>query len=823
MLTALALAAALPAWATDWPNLQEAPAGTREGRNDAAIVVAIEDYLLVDDVPGANANADAWYAWLHRTRGIPLDRIEQVRDHDASVRRIREAIAAGARNVQPGGTLWFVFIGHGAPSRDGADGLVVGAKADRSANGIYDESLARSEIVRTLQASAAGQAVAVLDACFSGQSTQGTALVPGLQPLIPTALLGGVPDKVTVLTAAGSGEFAGPLPGAARPAFSYLALGALRGWADQEGDGNGVVSSAEVLAYTRGALKATVRGRTQTPALLGADRPLGRALTKDAPDLLALGASARPAVSSSSGATVELGGASTNLAQLAADAAAKAAERTRMERESADADARLQAARRASLDRAVAAVREGAARDYAALAPLLGSGSIAPEAKPVLEAFVARYADAAVSVDDVRERVEVAELARVREALSRIATAKAPPPASKSAPVAKPASTSAPTSWAPGARGRITSVGAEDAYLADASRLVGLSCVVGDASLEARDGGSWGGQVRCDDGADYYFYQVNLTSDAPTGTGRASGGGVAEGGGPPSAPSTNREWPVGSSVRIRALHEGDAYVNRAAEIVGDTCTVVDAPLSADGDGWWSGQLSCTRGGYYFYKVAVEPSQNAETRAASGAGLDAEVATAVASYYDARGPFAGTYRLTRALRTRVRDCAPQRVGTTSLLRTDPACEAGDTLVADVHYGFEGARAADAGEDGRRFHLRRDARGNLAVTKMEGHLSGDVGGLDGTDATRPGSPVWLSDVRRYYGEESEWKGTYRITNVLAARLEEISPRVRVVHARYRYASVKGSESGEDTRTFRFEKQADGGWDCVGMGTHASGKVP
>jgi hypothetical protein len=52
---------------------------------------------------------------------------------------------------------------------------------------------------------------------------------------------------------------------------------------------------------------------------------------------------------------------------------------------------------------------------------------------------------------------------------------------------------------------------------------------------------------------------------------------------------------------------------------------------------------------------------------------------------------------------------------------------------------------------------------------------------------------------------------------------SPTVRTLHARYRYAAVKGSESGEDTRTFRLEKQSDGGWSCVSMGAHASGSVP
>src|SRR5690606_17022090 len=100
------------------------------------------------------------------------------------------------------------------------------------------------------------RAVVVLDACFSGSSARG-ALMTGLQPVIPTHALP-TAVKTTVLTAGAADEFAGPLPGAGRPAFSYLVLGALTGWGD--GDAAGRVTASEAVAYAHDAIAATVKG-----------------------------------------------------------------------------------------------------------------------------------------------------------------------------------------------------------------------------------------------------------------------------------------------------------------------------------------------------------------------------------------------------------------------------------------------------------------------------------------------------------------------------------------------------------------------------------
>lgn len=171
------------------------------------------------------------------------------------------------------------------PARDGKDGLLVGADAQGEPESLYARSLPKAEALQILQKSRAARVVVVLDACFSGRTASGKPLVEGLQPLVVTREEAPVSAKTVLLTAAKGDEFAGPLPGLSRPAFSYLLLGGLRGWADADGDGK--VSAAEAGAYAGKVLRVLAQGRTQTPTveggkdtLLGEGREAGPPLRK---------------------------------------------------------------------------------------------------------------------------------------------------------------------------------------------------------------------------------------------------------------------------------------------------------------------------------------------------------------------------------------------------------------------------------------------------------------------------------------------------------------------------------------------------------------
>jgi len=197
-----------------------------------------------------------------------------------------EAAAEVAALAKPGGTVWVVFIGHGAPAEDGQDGVLVGVDAQQTPKSLYSRSLRQQELLAALGKGRQARTVAIIDACFSGSTGSG-ALVAGLQPLLPVAAAAKLDAKALVLSAGKGNEFAGPLPGAARPAFSYLLLGALRGWGDDDRDGK--VTAAEAVGYARAAIGMVVKGRAQTPEVAFGDGKavLAGGAREEGPELVA--------------------------------------------------------------------------------------------------------------------------------------------------------------------------------------------------------------------------------------------------------------------------------------------------------------------------------------------------------------------------------------------------------------------------------------------------------------------------------------------------------------------------------------------------------
>jgi formylglycine-generating enzyme required for sulfatase activity len=258
-----------------WPKLEGAASPVVTGRDDSALVIAIERYSEVSEVPGAVASGRAWLDWLGRTRGVPDMRLKLLTEKDAFNAAILAEAQRLAQATPAGGVFWLVFIGHGAPSQDGRDGVLVGYDAQQTAIGLYSRSVRQGELleaIRRARGGAGGETVAILDACFSGKTPAG-ALVSGLQPLLVTRG-GGRGLRETIASAGGADEFAGPLPGLGQPAFSYLLLGALSGWREADADGDGAVSLQEGVKYAREALAVVVSDRRQTPQVEG---DLGRA------------------------------------------------------------------------------------------------------------------------------------------------------------------------------------------------------------------------------------------------------------------------------------------------------------------------------------------------------------------------------------------------------------------------------------------------------------------------------------------------------------------------------------------------------------------
>ncbi|MBW1879829.1 MAG: caspase family protein [Deltaproteobacteria bacterium] len=259
-IAALAQGAGLPNLDTPLKTGAQAPA-------DAAVVVGIEDYVFVADVPFAQRDARAFYDFLVYTRGIPGSRV-RLFEGGVGREQIIEALGQAAAEVGDGGTLWVYFAGHGAADTSTGERMLLGDDVRQDPTAFGTRAVRLSEI-RDIAADK--DLMLILDACYNGMGRSGEELVAGKRFVVPTWASQPSPGRVE-WTAAAPDELSGPLDAARHGAFTYFAIGALRGWADGELDGtrDGKVTAEEADLYVRQALR-TVQVSTQTPVLTASD------------------------------------------------------------------------------------------------------------------------------------------------------------------------------------------------------------------------------------------------------------------------------------------------------------------------------------------------------------------------------------------------------------------------------------------------------------------------------------------------------------------------------------------------------------------------
>jgi formylglycine-generating enzyme required for sulfatase activity len=262
------LALAPAASVAELPALQ-APRTGRQAPNDAAVVVGVEKYVLgLTPATYAERDADAFADFLRDTVGVPRSRVRVLKGPLATKGAIEREVAEQARAVGPGGTLWIYFSGHGAPAPDG-DAFLFGVTANPLPAYLDEGAVRRRELQRlagTVRADA--RAIVLLDACFSGKTRGGDALMD-VRFAAPASILAA--PRVAVWTAASGTEYAGPLEAARHGLFTYFAVGALAGWADA--DGNGAVDLREAERYVRDRMSLALEqaGRRQEPELAAPD------------------------------------------------------------------------------------------------------------------------------------------------------------------------------------------------------------------------------------------------------------------------------------------------------------------------------------------------------------------------------------------------------------------------------------------------------------------------------------------------------------------------------------------------------------------------
>ena len=300
-----ALALSPPALAGGLPDI-DAPLKTgAASAADTAVVVGIEDYAFAPDVPFARRDASAFYDLLVYTRGVPASRVRML-TNGASKEQILAAVTEAGKTVGAGGTVWVYFAGHGAAHSSTGERMLLGddVRADPVA---FDARGVTVTELKALAGAGGGSVNLVVDACYSGLGRGGDELLAGKRFLVPQYAKETSPT-VLEWSAASGDQLSGPLDAAQHGAFTYFAVGALRGWADGHIDGkpDGAVTAEEAQLYVRDALK-TVQITDQTPELV-VSRSSERVLMKGSGLEAAPGIDARAAASGGGGGlTVKVG------------------------------------------------------------------------------------------------------------------------------------------------------------------------------------------------------------------------------------------------------------------------------------------------------------------------------------------------------------------------------------------------------------------------------------------------------------------------------------------------------------------------------------
>ncbi|MEL6342003.1 MAG: caspase family protein [Myxococcota bacterium] len=219
--------------------------GDRASR-DAAIVIGNEGYAALPQVVYARQDARAFREWLRTARGMSNYRIRYLEDSEFVP--MWKAVQRGARRVRSRGTLWIYYAGHGTAATAEGDRAILGIDA----NPIDPSSKAMTlpELVEIAQKTRAERVVIVLDAGFGNRGRDRLPLVPDRADpdLGPPPDFG---DNTIVWLAQEDATPAAAYVPAQHGMFTYLLLGALRGWADgaQNEDPDGKVTLQEAQRF----------------------------------------------------------------------------------------------------------------------------------------------------------------------------------------------------------------------------------------------------------------------------------------------------------------------------------------------------------------------------------------------------------------------------------------------------------------------------------------------------------------------------------------------------------------------------------------------
>ena len=190
--------------------------------NSFALIIGINNYKRNTNVEYADLSALAFEELAQKTLGIPKENIITLLNDDATSGQIKANIELIKELSDRRGNLYVYFAGHGVPAKDGSTYLL---PSDMSADSIQLEPNLKLDTIYAKLAKAQAKNVFVfMDSCFSGKDDKGSLLYKGVAPVLRTKKTRISSNKLTILTAGKSTDFANDYENKQQRMFTYFLI-----------------------------------------------------------------------------------------------------------------------------------------------------------------------------------------------------------------------------------------------------------------------------------------------------------------------------------------------------------------------------------------------------------------------------------------------------------------------------------------------------------------------------------------------------------------------------------------------------------------------
>ena len=239
-------------------------------QNRLCIIIGIEEYKIAPKSLYSNRDAQIFYQYARDVLGVQEKNIYITINENATKGEFDKIFGENGwleRRVNKESEVFIYFSGHGSVDIKKQKQYLIPYDIDPnypqvaySLDKIY-ECLSRMEVKK---------AVIFLDACFTGQSREGTLILAGIRPLLVSEL-SKPSQNITVFTAASGNEIASIYSEKKHGLFTYYLLKGLRGDADLNKDN--IITIKELFNYIKDKVSETAleMDREQHPQLLGTD------------------------------------------------------------------------------------------------------------------------------------------------------------------------------------------------------------------------------------------------------------------------------------------------------------------------------------------------------------------------------------------------------------------------------------------------------------------------------------------------------------------------------------------------------------------------